>query len=381
MADQRETFQPAHPGLFIPALLRVLGAVVLLLAPLTLLVLLAWRASGETPIDALFAGLLMIGLIVGITLGGLLLGVGAALHGMAVRTQALADLENEAPAPTLSPAYSSDLPAGMAPALGHAHNGVLLAIQQLADRLVPVVAELQELQMTPTAERTETIERIRAGRQRRLGEQIVEAINLRQIGRARALLDDARTLFGNTPTLDKLADKIDEAATRNEPLDFARARVLVESAMHAGRWAVAEHHAQVLWRDHPHSARCRKLWDETRRARLYAHIQDSAHQHQWLEALAAAEEFIARFPDGFEADALGRQMATLRSNAEIQTRRQYENRFKELVTGKHYLEALRLAQFVIAQYPDSPQAGALRTQVPILERFLSPGQPAAGSTP
>ena len=124
-------------------------------------------------------------------------------------------------------------------------------------------------------------------------------------------------------------------------------------------------------KDHPESTRCRQLWDDTRRAHLYAHIQKCAEQHHWTEALAAAEEFLGRFPESREAQALRRQMDTLRTNAEILQRRQYEKRFKDFIGAEHYAEALQIARHVVEQFPNSPQAQALRDQIPLLERRVA----------
>lgn len=355
----------------VTALLIVLGTAVLVLAPVALLVLLGWAAAGEQELDAALVGLLLTGFVAGIALGGLLLALGSALR-LAQARLARADMGVAEPTDV-------DQPIGYTPEIAKSEG--LTGEFAGARQLLTVLSELQEFWLAPGEDRAQVRERIRASRIKRAGEQIVAALNLRQLGSARALLAEARSTFGETPTLEKLGEKIDQTATRNEPLDFVRARRLVEDAVHAGQWGRAEQFVQVLWRDHPQSQRCRKLWEETRRARLYAHVQQSSAHHHWLEALAATEEFMQRFPDSFEAETLRTQMETLKANAEIQQRKQYEGRFKDLVAAKHYLEALRLAQFVIAQYPDSPQAGALRTQVPILERHLRPTPPPPKDAP
>jgi hypothetical protein len=100
-------------------------------------------------------------------------------------------------------------------------------------------------------------------------------------------------------------------------------------------------------------------------------VQSCVTGHHWDEALAGAREFLERFPSSVEAEALRAQIDTLKTNAEIQQRKQYETRFKELVHTHRYTEALRLARHVVGQFPDSPQAGALRAQIPALEKRVS----------
>ena len=360
---------------FVPALLQVLGVFVMLLTPIALLVLLAWGAMGGAAIDALFVGLLLAGLAVGWTLGGLLLGLGTLLRHQQAGPVAAGGAMAESAAPEV------DKPVTYTVDPEEVGSGATGWDPHTVARLMTGVSEMQELLSANPDERESVRNRLRTERLRRAGEAVVDAVNLRQIGRARELLAHARAVFGDTATFDRLAERIDEAAGRQEALDHARTRRLVEEAVKRGRWARAEQYAHTLWRDHPNVSRCRKLWEETRRARLYAHVQESAQHHHWIEAVAAAEEFLTRFPDSFEAETLHAQMGTLRSNSEIQQRKQYEQRFKDLVGSKHYLEALRLAQLVIAQYPDSPQAGALRQQIPILERRLGPTPPPAEARP
>jgi hypothetical protein len=225
-----------------------------------------------------------------------------------------------------------------------------------------------ELALLDPEEREPARRRMLANVQRRAAERVIDAVNARQLGQARLMLRHAEACYSDTPTLEKLKEKVERAAARNEALDYSRSKRLVEEAISEGRWSFAERYAHVLTFDHPGSTRCRQLRDDTRRARLHAHIQQSAEQHNWAEALAAAEEFLERFPDSTEAEPLRQQVGTLRVNAEIHQRKQYETKFKELLRTHQYADALRLARLVVDRFPDSPQALALRDQIPLLER-------------
>ena len=236
--------------------------------------------------------------------------------------------------------------------------------------MLALLREIRDLTVLSPSEREETGRRIAATQQRFAAETIIDAINLRQIARAKSLLAEASAAYGSTATFDKLADKIDQAAMRNEPLDYTRTRRLVEEAIAEGDFSLAEQYAHAAHRDHGDSQRCRTLWDSARRARLHAHVQESADHHHWSEAVAAAEEFLERFPDGPEAEGLRGQIETLRRNAEIAERKRYENRFKELISLRNYGEALRIARLVVERFPGSPQALALRDQVPVLEQKM-----------
>jgi hypothetical protein len=355
--------------LFVTELVHILGLVAVAGTPVGVASVLAYAMNRGETVSATFLALLAAGLIAGWALAGVLLGMSALLryHHVAARAQQHA-----------SPIWGGSGVAGE-PVSGGAAGGrsmddaaSLAHPQEVMSReVIALLREMRDLNVLPEGEKAVVADRLRANQKRRAAEAVVSAINLRQISRARELLHEAEVVYGATPTFEKLQDKIAEADARNEPLDYQRARRLVEESIADGSWPRAEQYAHAAFSEHPESSRCRKLWEETRRARLHTHVQERAGAANWQEALAAAEEFIERFPDSTEADALRAQLSTLRANVEISTRKHYENRFKELVSGRQYPEALRIARHVIEHFPGSPQAAALQQQVPALERRVT----------
>ena len=360
---ERKTREPANPAEvkppFLTAALQALGLIDLIVTLVGLLAVLSWRVHEEQPLTVTFIAVLVGALVAGVTLGGLLIGAAAALrYGHALASSLLEANRNVGYGGGGSGHgmhfLAEDQPAG--------------SVSTEAEQMVALLTDIRDLQLLPAAEREAAQARFHARAQRRAAEDVIDAINNRQLGKARTLLQEAETAYGAAPTLERLREKINEAAKRNEALDFVRARRLVEDAIGEGQWALAEQYAHTLYFDHPDSARGRQLWQSTRRARLYAHIQKSAEQHHWAEAAAAAEEFVERFPDSRETQALRQQLSTLRTNAEILQRKQYEAKFKELIGTQQYDEALRIAKHVVEHYPESPQAQALRDQIPVLEK-------------
>jgi hypothetical protein len=306
--------------------------------------------------------------IAGITLGGLLLGLAGLVHQGHVRTAVGLGRERRKASQDIS-YYTGgwDTPGSGASDGAYGDGSAQDTFNLALDRLTEIRDVLQAgLEANPQSR-----ERLRAHLQRSAAEEIISAINSRRLGQARELLRDAEAAYGKTSTIENLHAKIEAATNRNEPLDYGFTRRVVEDAISEGRWDLAERCVQALFFDHPGSARCRRLWDDTRRARLYAHIQARAADHHWAEALAAAEEFLERFPGSSEAEALKGRIDTLRSNAEIMRRKQYEEKFKELIASHNYREALRIARHVVEQYPESPQAGALRDQIPLLQKRVA----------
>ncbi|MCH8149477.1 MAG: hypothetical protein IH987_16090, partial [Planctomycetes bacterium] len=296
----------------------------------------------------------------GLTMGALLMGLAAVVkYSHAVNRSAD---ESDGPTPYYSDAAEAE-GGGAESSLGLSRGD--------SRQLVTTITDLRDVQLLPKEAREENVARLRIQAQRRATEEIIDAINRRELGRARILLRDVEAVYGSTQTLERLGGKIEEASTRHESLDFARSKRVVEAAIREGEWGQAESYAHTLYTDHPDSARSKQLWEDTRRARLNAHIQESVQHHHWAEALAATEEFLERFPVGREAEALRSQKATLATNAEIVQRKQYEEKFKELIGGHHFADALRIARHVIEHFPRSPQAQALREQIPILEQRVA----------
>lgn len=342
-------------------LIQALGVLNLIATPIGVLIVLSLRVNENAPLTAATVAWLFAGFIGGMSLGGMLLAAGALLRKGAPAASAFAnDFTEREAAP-----YPAEI-TGTIDSNSPGPSGVARP-----DQVMALLRDPGDLTLLPEEEREAARARINAYLQRQAAEAVVNAINLRQLGRARSLHREAEARFGKTATIEKLLAKIDEAAVRHEPLDYASTRRLAERASAAGQWARAEDLVRTLCFNHPESTRCRQLWDDTRRSRLHAHIQSCVDEHQWQEGAAAAAEFLERFPESQEAEALRSQMKTLQTNADIQQRKQFEARFKDLVQSSHYAEALKLARYVIRKFPASPQADAFRAQVPLLEKRLA----------
>ena len=359
----------------VTALLQVLGVVVLVLTPAAVLWRVYVRVQGGGVVDADFAVALAAGFVVGVLAGALLLGAAALLQYAHALWKTVYRLEQRAQA---DERYASVEPVEAAQANGAADAGAPVEVpaapvperQALGDVLV-ALGELRDVMLLPDEERKDVSGRLVSLRRQGVCERIVRAIEDRKPRLARRHLAEGLALFGPSPTFDRLRQRIGELADRVEPLDYACCLRRIDEALADGDWEAAERAARTLAAEHPESRRCLQLLEATRRSRRYAVLQEYATQRRWGEALAAAEEFLQSYPDSAEAESLQGQIATLRENAEIQARKQYETRIHQYVRGKDFAEALRLARHVVETFPHSPQAEALRKQIPALERRVA----------
>ena len=102
-----------------------------------------------------------------------------------------------------------------------------------------------------------------------------------------------------------------------------------------------------------------------------------------LYALASRERIDKSVTEAIEAHAQWREhvLPTLgepASNWEIEKRQKLEAQIMDLAKRGRYMEAVELARKVIARYPDSPQAEALRLRLDrLVELADDPGAPPA----
>jgi len=198
---------------------------------------------------------------------------------------------------------------------------------------------------------------------------------------ARRRVQQARERFPHLKEWDRLEKQIEQMRAQVETRDIEDAERQIKDLTSLGAWDRVAEVVKALLERHPDSAKAnelaRRLRDQRhkaeaeQRARLMAQAQEATNKREWKAALAAANALIQRFPQSPEAQALRLQLPTLQENAEIQTRKQIENEISELIKQRRFEEALRLTHDLINQYPDSPQATKAREMLPKLEEKVA----------
>lgn len=251
------------------------------------------------------------------------------------------------------------------------------------DELVLLLREVRDISLLNDAQRGQ-----RLAAQSRAVEEILERevpALLREHNwiEARNRVQEARARFPNNTAWDKFERQIEQMRTQVEEHDIEAADRQVADLTALGAWdRVAEVVNELLQR-HPDSIKVIEMSqrirasknkaDAEQRARLMAQAQEATNKRDWQTALQCAITLAQRFPRSPESQALRMQLPVLRENAEIQARQRMEAEIREHVRQHRYSEALRMAQEVIEQYPGSPQAEALREQLPKLQEKVTPG--------
>ena len=188
---------------------------------------------------------------------------------------------------------------------------------------------------------------------------------------------------GNTAVLESLSrlrevllmDE-DERKTRRKAMveeDVRLRRIEIETAAGRKEFDVARKSAEELAAKYPENYDVQRLRDRVAAQeknhklqaadRLAEDAEKAARNEHWREARRLAEKLIAEFPDSPPAEFARSGLETLRRNAEIEERRELEDRYKDQLSRMQYKDALETAEAIIRQFPESPQAAALRDKL------------------
>lgn len=246
-----------------------------------------------------------------------------------------------------------------------------------AETLIELIRELRDISLLSDQERAKRLEAQSRSLAADLEREVPALLREHKWREARRRVQEARTRYPNAPQFEALEQQIEAARSAVENRDIEHAERQISDLFALEAWDRAAEVVRELLERHPDSARANALATSVRiryeksqaeqRARLMAQAQEATRERDWNVALRAAMTLIDRYPKSVEAESLRLQIPVLQANAEIQTRQRIEARIRELVKERRYDEAVRMAHEVITRYPNSPQAEALRAQIPKLE--------------
>jgi outer membrane protein assembly factor BamD (BamD/ComL family) len=239
--------------------------------------------------------------------------------------------------------------------------------------MTALLRELRDISLLDDAQRAKRLEAQGRALAADLEREVPALLREHRWREARRRVQDARERFPTLAQFEALERQIETMRAQVEAHDIESAERQINdlAALHA--WERAADVVRELLARHPDSqkanalaARVRQQYDKTQaeqRTRLMAQAQDAVRARDWSTALAAANTIIQRYPRSPEAEALRLQLPTLQENVEIQTRQRAEARIRELVKQGRFDVALHSAHELIDRYPNSPQAEALRGQL------------------
>ncbi len=245
--------------------------------------------------------------------------------------------------------------------------------------VVRAIEELKEIALLPEQERQRRFNLLVEREFQQGLHRVEQHARLRDYHRARLELDGLARRFGQNERLVSARQQLEQAAQAARAQDIAQVTQRVNEMMEQSRWDEATRATRELAQKHPDAPEAnalvervateRKAFAIQHRQRMYEELQALASQRQWSQAADATRLFLRTFPNDPESEILREQLKTLDANIEIQYRQNVEREIKSHIQQKRYWDALALARQLIAAYPLSPQANALRPQVPRLEEL------------
>lgn len=250
------------------------------------------------------------------------------------------------------------------------------------DEMVVLLREVRDISLLNDSQRTKRLEAQSRAAVEVLLREVPVLLREHNWIEARNRVQEARERFPNIPDWDAMERQIEQMRSQVEQHDLEAAERQIADLTTLGAWDRVADVVRELLQRHPGSVKAIELAQRVRatrnkveveqRGRLMAQAQDATNKRDWRAAYSLALQMIERYPKSPDAQALRLQLPTLRENAEIQTRQKLESEIRELVRNHRYPDAIRIAGDVIQQYPNSPQADALREQLPKLqERALA----------
>ena len=250
------------------------------------------------------------------------------------------------------------------------------------DEMVVLLREVRDISLLNDSQRTKRLEAQSRAAVEVLLREVPVLLREHNWIEARNRVQEARERFPNIPDWDAMERQIEQMRSQVEQHDMEAAERQITDLTTLGAWDRVADVVRELLQRHPGSVKAIELAQRVRatrnkveveqRGRLMAQAQEATNRRDWRAAYSLALQLIERYPKSPDAQALRLQLPTLRENAEIQTRQKLESEIRELVRNHRYHDAIRIAGDVIQQYPNSPQADALREQLPKLqERALA----------
>ncbi len=252
-------------------------------------------------------------------------------------------------------------------------------LQSQIDHAVKLLQEINENTLLNEQGRQQKIEFLALQERKRSFNDIDRLIQEREWAQAKTILELLIRKYPDNPDVKQQMIQLESLRKDAFNEELAQARKTITNFIAISAWDKAIRLAENLIEKHPDMPEARQLLQNirTERARfreeqikrMYCDIQKSIARKRWNDALQIGRQLIEKYPDSVEAETIRSQITTLETNAEIEKRQELEEQIKDLVRRRNFIQAVELARFVIANYPTSPQANALRDQLAKLEEL------------
>jgi len=255
----------------------------------------------------------------------------------------------------------------------------LEAVRSLMSEDIALLRDINENLLLDETGRKRKIEFLAEQERKRVFAEADDLIKNKDWARARSLMSRLSDKYPDNPIIQERIAAMETLRKSAFADELLHTRKLVHDLIAISAWERATLMADMLMERHPDMTAAKELaahvcnervrFREEQIKRMHADIERSISKKRWNDALQVSQQLIEKYPESIEAEALRMQMSTMQTNAEIEKRQELEEQIKDLVKRHNFIQAVELARYVIEQYPASPQANALRSQIDKLEEL------------
>ena len=234
------------------------------------------------------------------------------------------------------------------------------------EEVVSLLSEIMENTLLDDAEKAAKRDVAKKHRQQAMRREVEALIKAGKYRDARERLEEFRLRYPDSDDAPQMEAQLSEALRQHEHSEISNITEQVQRYMGLGLWERAMELAGGLAEQFPENPDAARLPETVQieqaassrqeQQRLFREVEHLVARKHWRQALRAAETLMENHPESPETQSLKAQIEDLRRNAAIEERKEWEARIAEHVqTGRHR-EAYALAMDLMEKYPDSPQA-------------------------
>jgi outer membrane protein assembly factor BamD (BamD/ComL family) len=234
------------------------------------------------------------------------------------------------------------------------------------EEVVSILSEIMENTLLGDSEKALKRDVAKKHRQQAMRREVEALTKAGKYRDARERLEEFRLRYPDNNAVQQMESQLSDALRQHEHSEISNVTEQVQRYMGLSLWERALELAQGLAEQFPENPEAARLPETIQieqaansrqeQQRLFREVEHLVSRKHWRQALRAAETLLENHPESPEAQSLKAQIEDLRRNAAIEERKEWEARIADHVqTGRHR-EAYALAMDLVDKYPDSPQA-------------------------
>ena len=182
---------------------------------------------------------------------------------------------------------------------------------------------------------------------------------------------------------EELNRRLIDARAEAQAEDIRTSTQRAKDLMAVTSFGEAEKVAQDLLTKHPSAPDTIALLDSVRREReafvteakrrAFEEVEKHAGARRWRQALSTAKRLLEAYPNSAEAEVVAARIPAMEDNARIEEVRELRDEIRDLLERRRFAKAVRVAEVVIRQYPETKAASELREQLEKLKELARTG--------